>query len=111
MTPLLPLDERDIRRFSRQILLREVGGRGQLALRAARECVPPGPAGDVCARYLFAAGVGTVNRAPIGTSVTVAAARDASDAWLAGAFAAVEAQKRILGVGTPAPSSRLELTR
>lgn len=48
----------EIRRYSRQILLREVGGRGQTRLAAARPVLfCPGAVGQVAAEYLWRAGV------------------------------------------------------
>lgn len=53
------LREDQIRRYSRQILLREVGGRGQRRLLdAAVAVIGLGPVGAACAAYLAAAGVG-----------------------------------------------------
>jgi molybdopterin-synthase adenylyltransferase len=53
------LDEEELVRYSRQIVLREVGGRGQLRLRSASVAVVgAGGLGSPAALYLAAAGVG-----------------------------------------------------
>ena len=50
--------DEEIRRYSRQILLREVGGRGQAQLQAARPVlVCQGEVGHLTAEYLWRAGV------------------------------------------------------
>ena len=50
--------EEEIRRYGRQMLLREVGGRGQERLREARLCLTgQGEVGRVAATYLRRAGV------------------------------------------------------
>ena len=50
--------DQQIRRYSRQILLREVGGRGQERLQAARPVlVCAGEVGQLTADYLWRAGV------------------------------------------------------
>lgn len=52
-----PLDERAVQRFARQILLREVGGRGQAALQAAPVALQGRqPALEVAGAYLAAGG-------------------------------------------------------
>jgi len=57
----LSLDERQVDLFSRQILLREVGGKGQERLLASRVLVlGSGPAAETAATYLAGAGVGTL---------------------------------------------------
>jgi hypothetical protein len=112
----LPISDEEIRRYSRQILLAEVGGAGQRRLLAAHLCiVGAGEAcatANICARYLAAAGV-TVLAAPPADGavpeVRVASAASAAEAWVQGAFAAVEAQKQVLGIGRAAPAPRLEL--
>ncbi len=59
MTPTLSQDE--IRRYSRHLLLRDVGGPGQQKLKAARVlCVGAGGLGSPIIEYLAAAGVGTL---------------------------------------------------
>ena len=57
----MPLDERQIERYSRQIILPEIGGRGQERLLASVVVLAGG--GDLlatAARYLAGAGVGTL---------------------------------------------------
>lgn len=58
---MTPFSDDQMRRFSRQLLLREVGGRGQrriLAASAALVC--RGDVGRIAAEYLTRAGVGSV---------------------------------------------------
>ncbi|HUB07010.1 MAG TPA: hypothetical protein VMB50_08415 [Myxococcales bacterium] len=53
------LDEAQIQRYARQLLLPEVGGAGQERLLAARVALGAhGEAAETCGRYLEAAGVG-----------------------------------------------------
>ncbi len=55
------LDEEQVDRFSRQILLREVGGRGQVRLLESRVLVSgTGPAASAAATYLAGAGVARI---------------------------------------------------
>jgi hypothetical protein len=53
-----PFSDEEVRRFSRQILLREVGGRGQRRLASTPvDLFCPDLVGEVAARYLLRAGV------------------------------------------------------
>ncbi len=54
------LDDADIDRYSRQILLPEIGGKGQLRLRQSTVVVVGGEAAAIAALYLAAAGLGRV---------------------------------------------------
>jgi len=55
------LGQEEIRRYSRHLLLRDVGGPGQQKLKAARVlCVGAGGLGSPVIEYLAAAGVGTL---------------------------------------------------
>jgi molybdopterin-synthase adenylyltransferase len=55
------LTDEQIELYSRQIILREVGGTGQTALRAARvRVVGSGAAVQTCTSYLVGAGIGSV---------------------------------------------------
>ncbi|SCM70931.1 putative adenylyltransferase HVO_0558 [uncultured Pleomorphomonas sp.] len=56
-----PLSQDEIRRYSRHLLLRDVGGPGQQKLKAARVlCIGAGGLGSPVIEYLAAAGVGTL---------------------------------------------------
>jgi hypothetical protein len=60
----LRLTDEQIELYSRQIILREVGGVGQTALRAARVMVHgTGAAPEACVSYLVGAGIGTIDLA------------------------------------------------
>ncbi len=62
LVPTQPLSEEQIRRYSRQILLPEVGGRGQRALLASRVLLFAGHAfSETAGTYLAAAGVGALD--------------------------------------------------
>ena len=56
------LTDEQIELYSRQIILREVGGTGQAVLRAARVAVlGGGAAAEICTSYLVGAGIGLVD--------------------------------------------------
>jgi molybdopterin/thiamine biosynthesis adenylyltransferase len=79
----LPFDDATIQRYSRQILLREIGGAGQRKLLSAHV-----QASGIAAEYLRRAGV-RVSEIP-------EQPRSVIDKWLSGSMAAVEELKRIL---------------
>ena len=79
----LAFDDHAIRRYSRQILLREIGGDGQRKLLAAHV-----EATGVAAEYLRRAGVQVVERPE--------PPRSPIDRWVTGSFDAVSEIKRIL---------------
>jgi hypothetical protein len=80
----MKFDDQTIRRYSRQILLREIGGVGQQKLLAARV-----KASGVAAEYLRRAGVQVDEIPEVRTSPI--------DGWIAGSLDAVAEIKRILG--------------
>ena len=68
------LTDEQIELYSRQIILREVGGTGQTSLCAARVAVlGTGAAAEICTSYLVGAGVGRVDVNPGDTTVPAAA--------------------------------------
>ena len=115
------LDDRQRTLYARHLLLAEIGTEEQAALCAATVHAPPGAdtrATAVAREYLVRAGV-TFSDEPRGVEAPVPSATEVdllagtpdlreAAAALAGAFAAVEAIKRITGVGRPGTLS-LEL--
>jgi hypothetical protein len=112
MQPGAPLSPAERRRYSRQLLLREISDEGQRALCAARAelpaCADPNAA-EVARDYLSRAGL-TADAAAASVSVEVpdssavaalagAPSLQAAASTLAGAFAAVEAIKALVGAG------------
>jgi hypothetical protein len=104
------LDDLSLQRFARQVLLPEIGERGQEALCATSAAVSGGDAGarTVCVEDLARAGVvtsgspGVPVSVPSSTALLELAGADAlreAAAWLAGSFAAVETIKRVVHAG------------
>lgn len=59
--PLPPLSDADLARFARHIVLKEIGGTGQIRLRRARVAViGAGGIGSPALQYLVAAGIGRI---------------------------------------------------
>jgi hypothetical protein len=111
------LNEEARLRFARHLLLREIGLAGQARLCAARVCIAPeadGSAGEAARDYLVRSGLtvvdtrgGAARQVAVADHGRVRALAGAPDlepaaAGLAGAFAAVETIKAVLGVGDPA---------
>src|SRR5688500_9838084 len=108
------------RRYARQLLLTEIGERGQVALCATHACIADRAdtrAAEGAAQYVERAGIALAPLDLEGEKPALAIAVPSSDAvgtlagdlrlreaaaTLAGSFAAVEAIKCALGVGTPA---------
>lgn len=106
-------DDASLQRYSRQLLLPEIGEHGQEALCATYAAVSGGceRACEVCMDYLDRAGVIT----PAWPGLEVVVGEDLfvkelagsaelyeAGAWLAGSLAAVEAIKRIVQIGRAA---------
>lgn len=104
----------DKQRFARHLLLAQIGEAGQLRLCAAavRDSVDADPrAASVAHRYLERAGLrvgthadGDVIAVPSTEAIRALAGSaelEGAAAALAGAFAAVETIKTVLGIGTP----------
>ncbi len=80
------MEEADIQRYGRQILLRELGGRGQRALLTARvEVLAEGPGADAAVTYLRAGGT------PVERSSQVASGPSLLRVWSAAGEAGVVA--------------------
>ena len=106
------LSAADRKRFARHVLLTEIGVAGQERLLKSAVSVPEAAdarAAEVAADYLTRAGLrvdaaGAAVAVPGAEALRVVAGRDElheAAAALSGAFAAVEAIKRALGVGQP----------
>lgn len=75
----MALSDEQIELYSRQIILREVGGIGQRALLAARCLViGAGAAFDTAVTYLVGAGIGAVDLLPVGSGQPVLPYADAA---------------------------------
>jgi hypothetical protein len=108
------LSDAQKRSYARQITLAEIGADGQVQLCAAELAIEPRAdrrAADVARVYLERAGVQLHEAAervvPVADVASVRALAgdpelETCAAWLAGSFAAVEAIKTIIGIGTPA---------
>ena len=104
------LTERQLRLYSRQVILRELGQAGQAQLCAARvSAATGGDASSIALDYLQRAGLQIVDGdAPGVLPVAVPTYNEADTAlracaeWLLGAWAAVETIKQCAGVGSPA---------
>jgi hypothetical protein len=100
------MDAQARRRFARHLLLAEVGEAGQALLCAARASVEGEPrASEVARTYLERGGV-QLDTTAGGETVCVESCRTApgleeAAAFVAGAFAATEHIKKVLGVGVP----------
>ena len=108
----MPLNERERTRYARHLLLAEIGGAGQERLCASDASAAPQSdprAARWALEYLLRAGVAV---RPGGTKVTLPSAAELTTlggapeleeatAALAGAFAAVERIKAVLGAGQP----------
>lgn len=115
-----PLDRAQRARFARHLMLPDVGPDGQARLLASVCRVPAGApelARTTCAMFLDRAGV-RVEDTPTARSVDIPswaddAAHDesAAAAFVAGAFAAVEAAKALLGGPPTAPRVDLSVLR
>jgi hypothetical protein len=61
----MPLDDAQVERYSRQLILQEIGPRGQARLMQSRVAVTvTGPAAERATAYLAAAGIGTLALPP-----------------------------------------------
>lgn len=90
-------------RFARQVLLSEIGRRGQETLSAARYRIDEGAdprVAHVVRTYLDRAGLAEHAEGRV-VALDERGARDPAAAFLAGALAAVEHIKSELGIGTP----------
>lgn len=97
----MPLDDIQIERYSRQLVLPEIGPRGHARLASARVAVTAsGPAAERVVAYLAAAGVGTLMLAPGLAAVVDPAQTDVRvEALAAAGIAPVDA---VVGDGEPA---------
>lgn len=117
------LTEQQLRLYARQVILRELGPAGQAQLCAAEVALSPADAAAGAARvaadYLRRAGIQVSDSASLPVHVASQAEVEATAGhpglqacaeWLLGAWAAVEAVKRCVGVGSPARTPPAPLT-
>jgi hypothetical protein len=111
-----------LRKHARQLLLPEIGEAGQAQLCAHRVELPPSAASEIAVLYLGRAGVhaSLAESAPMPDALSAERVRllaggselEPAAAFLAGAFAAVEEIKRVVGAGKPGRlPERLSATR
>lgn len=105
----MALRDADIERYSRQIILPEIGGRGQERLLAAAvTLVGAGDLAGVAARYLAGAGIGTLLLDPAGAAAFAADLRQLNPEVVVGADAA-PARSAVI-VAADLPNAVLEAT-
>jgi hypothetical protein len=114
------LNERQLRLYSRQVILRELGQAGQAQLCAARVAAADSSsagATSVALDYLERAGMQVLDAPAEGVLPLAVLSADEADPalqacaeWLHGAWAAVETIKQCTGVGSPALAAPPSLT-
>jgi hypothetical protein len=100
------LDDASLQRYARQVLLPEIGERGQVALCSRHAAVggESAAARALCRVYLERAGVTVREDAPHAVVVPVMVVDprlSEAAAWLAGSWAAVEHIKQVVQAGSP----------